>query len=520
MSITPIGIDLGTTYSALAIVSKIGTPEIVPNAEGERTTASAVLFPDDTSSIVGQLAIDQAPSQPDRMVRWIKRKMIDPSWRFRMGSRSLSAIDLSALILRKVVQDAQLTVGPFRDVVITVPAYFTEPERAATEEAGKRAGLNVLRIVNEPTAAALAYATTGKARGRCLIFDFGGGTFDASIVDISSPTQVTVLATGGERILGGHDLDRALADELDRRFLSAKGIPLIPEGDLAQEHSILNLCESTKRQLSRLESKNILLARGGQTLSVDVSRKDFERAIEPFVSRTSIHTDLVLHEAALKPSDIDHIILVGGSTRIPAVIAMLEAKFGKKPTGGVSPDEAVALGAAIQCGQIMASADRPGLAPGIVTSLGGAKFQDITAHGYGTIYTDVNQSPPRSRNEVLIPKQSKIPCSRRSTFYTSVLDQPSIQFRVTQGDETEVDFVQVLVSEDVAIPTGFGEAGRRIDVEYTYNANGRLGARIEHPASGTNQSFEYDLVRAEGSAGSAGAGSSGQSDWFEDLDIQ
>jgi len=520
LSITPIGIDLGTTYSALAIVNKLGTAEIVPNAEGERTTASAVMFPDDMTSIVGQLAIDQASVQPDRVVRWIKRHMIDPSWRFTMGNRSLSAIDLSALILRKVVQDAQSTVGTIRDVVITVPAYFTEPERAATEEAGKRAGLNVLRIVNEPTAAALSYASSGKARGRCLIFDFGGGTFDVSIVDISSPTQVTVLATGGERVLGGHDLDRALATELDRRFMAAKGIPLMPPGDLAQEHLILNLCEGAKRQLSRLETKNVLLARGGQTLSVDITRKDFELAIEPFIMRTSMQTDLVLQEAALQPAHIDHIILVGGSTRIPAVVAMLQSKFGKQPTSGVSPDEAVALGAAIQCGQIMASSGTRGLAPGIVTGLGGAKFQDITAHGYGTIYTDVNQSPPRERNEVLIPKQSQIPCTRRSTFFTSMVDQPTIQLQVTQGDETEIDFVQVLVREEVRIPTGFGVGGQKIEIEYTYNANGRLGARVVHSASGTQQSFEYDLAKAEGTAAGSTSGAAAQRDWFDDLDIK
>ncbi len=520
MSITPIGIDLGTTYSALAIVNKLGSAEIVPNAEGERTTASAVLFPDDTTSIVGQLAIDQASVQPDRVVRWIKRHMIDPSWRFAMANRSLSATDLSALILRKVVQDAQVSVGNIRDVVITVPAYFTEPERAATEEAGTRAGLNVLRIVNEPTAAALAYASSGKARGRCLIFDFGGGTFDVSIVDIASPTQVTVLATGGERVLGGHDLDRALAAEFDRRFLAAKGVPLMPPGDLAQEHAILNLCENAKRQLSRLETKNVLLARGGQTLSVDVSRKDFEKAIEPFIMRTSMQTDLVLQEAALQPSHIDHIILVGGSTRIPAVVAMLQSKFGKQPTTGVSPDEAVALGAAIQCGQLMAAARTQGLAPGIVAGLGEAKFQDITAHGYGTIYTDVNLSPPRERNEVLIPKQTQIPCARRSTFFTSSMDQPTILLRVTQGDETEIDFVQVLVSEEVRIPTGYGEKGQQLEIEYTYNANGRLGARVLHTASGTQQSFEYDLAKAEGTSSGSRAGTQAQRDWFDDLEIK
>jgi molecular chaperone DnaK len=479
-----------------------------------------VLFPDDTTSIVGQLAIDQAQVQPDRVARWIKRHMIDPSWRFTMGHRSLSAVDLSALILKKVVQDAQLTVGPFRDVVITVPAYFTEPERAATEEAGKRAGLNVLRIVNEPTAAALAYASSGKARGRCLVFDFGGGTFDVSIVDIASPTEVTVLATGGERVLGGHDLDRALATELNRRFLAAKGIPLMPEGDLAQEHAVLNLCESTKRQLSRLDTKTVLLARGGQTLSVDISRRDFEHAIEPFISRTSMQTDLVLQEAGLNPSNIDHVILVGGSTRIPAVVAMLQSKFGKQPTTGVSPDEAVALGAAIQCGQIMATSATPGLAPGISSILAKTTIQDITAHGYGTIYTDVNQSPPRERNEVLIPKQSQIPCTRRSTFFTTRIDQPTILLRVTQGDENEIDFVQVLVSEEVSIPAGFGEDGQQIEIEYTYNANGRLGARVTHPSSGSTQSFEYDLEKAEGTKGNPGASAAAARDWFDDLDIK
>ena len=523
MSQPPIGIDLGTTYSALAVINQSGAPEIVPNAEGERTTASAVFFPDDSSTLVGQIAIDQGESQPDKVVRWVKRHMGEPDWRFNCLGRSLSAVELSALVLRKVAQDASTVVGPVRDVVITVPAYFDEVRRKATMDAGALAGLNVLRIINEPTAAALAYAASGRVTGRCLVYDFGGGTFDVSIVDIKSATDVVVLATGGDHRLGGHDLDRELMKELAYRFQRAKSIPLVPEGDKGQEARIVNRCEEIKRSLSRLnERRGELLAWGAQTMSTDVTRVDFDACIAPYIARTEMLVDGTLEDAGLKPHQIDHVILVGGSTRIPAVTKMLERKFGKPHTPGVNPDEAVALGAAIQCALIMTSSN-PTAVP--ITRDARDKFvrtkvSDVTAHGYGTLFMDVEQTPHRSRNRILIPRNSSIPFTQRETFYTMSQGQTSIEITITQGDESDPDFVNSVVRDNMSIPVGYGDAGREILVEYSYDVNGRLMAVFRHPASGTERRFDLETQNRKEQGSQGGATSPGADrDWFNELDI-
>jgi len=519
----PVGIDLGTTYSAIAIVNSAGVPEIIPNAEGERTTASAVYFQDARTSLIGQIAVEQSESQPERVARWMKRHMGDADWRFSCVGQSLSAVDLSALVLRRVVQDAALIVGPVRDVVITVPAYFDEFRRKATMDAGRLAGLNVLRIINEPTAAALAYASSGRVTGRCLVFDFGGGTFDVSIVKIASASDVTVIATGGDHRLGGHDLDRALADELGRRFEADKRIPLVPPGDRGQDARLMNRAEDVKRALSRLQEKRgEMLARGAQTVSTNITRRDFESIIAPLLSRTEMLVDATLDDAGLRTTDIDHVILVGGSTRIPAVAEMLERKFGKPATTGVSPDEAVALGAAVQCALLMARGGLEGrMAPEVRSKFADSKCTDVTGHSYGTLYLDVEQNPPRQRNSILIPRNSSIPCSRTNTFYTVHEDQEKIELTITQGDDDDPEFVNVVIRDEMRIPKGHGDAGREIRVEYSYDANGRMLAVFRHPASGQERRFDLDTAVKRHESGSTGSVPAPQADrdWFDDLEV-
>ncbi len=519
----PVGIDLGTTYSAIAIVNSVGVPEIIPNADGERTTASAVYFQDARTSMVGQLAVEQSESQPERVARWMKRHMGDADWRFSCVGQSLSAVDLSALVLRRVVQDAAAIVGPVRDVVITVPAYFDEFRRKATMDAGRLAGLNVLRIINEPTAAALAYASSGRVTGRCLVFDFGGGTFDVSIVQIASASDVTVIATGGDHRLGGHDLDRALADELARRFELEKHMPLVPPGDRGQDARLMNRAEDIKRALSKLQEKRgEMLARGAQSVSTNVTRAEFEALVAPLLSRTEMLVDATLEDAGLRPSDIDHVILVGGSTRIPAVSQMLERKFGRPATTGVSPDEAVALGAAVQCALLMARGeDDAAMTPSVRAKFAEAKCADVTGHSYGTLYLDVEQNPPRQRNSILIPRNSQIPCTRTNTFYTVHEGQEQVELTITQGDDDDPEFVNVVLRDEMSIPTGYGDAGREIRVEYSYDANGRMLAVFRHPASGRERRFDLDTAVARQGAGAAGAAPAPQADrdWFDDLEV-
>ena len=248
-----IGIDLGTTFSAMATINAAGKPEIVANKEGDRITASAVYFQPDDSIIVGQIAADAALGDPKRVARWVKRHMGETDWQFEVNGKSYDATDISSIILKKIWKDGQNVLGDITDAVITVPAYFDEVRRQATIQAATQAGINVLRIINEPTAAALAYASFGDITGKCLIYDFGGGTFDVSIVEISSGSEITVLASEGDHQLGGHDIDKALANYFNQEFMNEHGVPILGE-NASDEYRTLVEAEAAKKKLSSVSN--------------------------------------------------------------------------------------------------------------------------------------------------------------------------------------------------------------------------------------------------------------------------
>ncbi len=493
MKAPAIGIDLGTTYSALAAINPAGKPEIVPNKEGERITASAVYFQPGGSVLVGQLAVDAAQGDPGRVVRWIKRKMGDAAWSFSVDGEDYSPVDISALILKKVRQDAEAVLGQIRHAVVTVPAYFDETRRKATMDAAAKAGLELLRIINEPTAAALAYAADGRVRGTVLIYDFGGGTFDVSIVNIESAESVSVLSSEGDHELGGYDLDLALAAHLDSLFKESFGVRLLDDQRPAIVHRTIAEAERAKRRLSSMmTAPSIALNWGGHVLNASVDRVAFERIIKDFVVRTEMLIDNALSAAKVTPEQIDAVILVGGSTRIPMVQRLLRDKFHKDPLKHVNPDEAVALGAAIQSAVIMQGRGLLDLPGTVGEVLKRTRLQDVTNHSFGTISIGSAFGRQCLRNSIIIPKNTPIPCSKTDEFQTIVAGQTDARCQITQGEDEDPEFVNTITEGVLELPPG-RPAGCTIRVTYSYDANGRMACEFLDVESGRQKRFELDV---------------------------
>jgi len=480
-----IGIDLGTTYSALATLNSSGKPEIVPNLDGERVTASAVYFQEEGPILVGQLAVDAAAGDPNRVIQHVKRRMGEPEWRIEQDGKSYSAVDISAMILKKVKKDSESTLGQIEHAVITVPAYFDEYRRKATMDAAEKAGLKVLRIINEPTAAALTYAKTGQCKGKVLIYDLGGGTFDVSIVDIKSPQEITVIASEGDHDLGGVNFDEALAEHLNELFQKEKGTYLKTEEDSTPFRRVQAEAERAKRKLSKIDQVSpIPLNFGEHWMNASIKRTDFERLISEYITKTEMLIADALFEANLKENDIDHVLLVGGSTRIPAIKGMLHKKFGKVPLSQVNPDEAVALGAAIQAGMLM-----PGAAPDLRNTL----LQDVTNHSFGTISLGDHYGAKTLRNSIIIPKNTAIPKSITESFYTISHGQTQVDCQITQGEGEDPKFVNIIADGLLDLPPN-RPADLELKVTYSYDANGRMSCEFLDVESGNRKKFDLDTA--------------------------
>ena len=348
-----IGIDLGTTNSCVAVMEG-GEAVVIPNPEGARTTPSVVAFQKDGSRIVGQVAKRQAVANPDRTVISIKRHM-GSDYKVEVDGKKYSPQEISAMILAKLKADAESYLGgKVTDAVITCPAYFTDSQRQATKDAGKIAGLNVLRIINEPTAAALAYGLDkDKANHKVMIYDLGGGTFDVSILEIGDGV-FEVLATNGNNMLGGDDFDKRIMDYLVDEFKAKEGVDLSKDKMAMQR--LKEAAEKAKIELSGMTTTEVNLpfitatAEGPKHLDVSLTRQKFDALTADLVEKTSEPMRLAMKDAGLTYSDIDKVILVGGSTRIPAVVEKVKQITGKEPFKGINPDECVAIGAAIQGG--------------------------------------------------------------------------------------------------------------------------------------------------------------------------
>jgi molecular chaperone DnaK len=439
-----VGIDLGTTYSAVAALDDRGHPVTLPNRDGDMLTPSAVLLLEDGSAVVGQAALDVAQEQPDRVATLVKRRMGLESFGRPVAGRDFRPETLSAIILRKLVQDAELRLGPISQAVITVPAYFDDTRRKATHDAGRIAGLDVLDILDEPTAAALAYSfqrghslpgpqsTLTDRPQTILVYDLGGGTFDVTVVKLL-PKRFQVLAIEGDVRLGGKDWDDRIVDHVAEAFVQRYGTD--PRAD-AQSLTVLQAAaERAKRTLSKLDQVSVTCTHDGQKLVVHLSRKEFEALTRDLLTRTRLTTQQVLKQANLTWEQVDRVLLVGGSTHMPMTGAMLRDVSGKPPDDSLAVSEVVARGAAIHAGiQVAKSVDaqKTRVSTG---ALADVVEISVNAHSLGI---EIRKDADRL-NDMLIPKNSQLPAAASRVYYTLGDNQSRVRVRVLQGEAAQAD---------------------------------------------------------------------------------
>lgn len=427
-----IGIDLGTTYTAVAYVDDYGKPMILKNSDGQSTTPSVVFF-DAPAYAIGEVAVQSTLTDPERVVQFVKRFMGLKDHRVHVAGQSYSPEFVSSLILRKVVQEAESELGEtITDVVITVPAYFGEAQRHATYEAGKLAGLNILRIINEPTAAALSYGVLNHGEPRyILVYDLGGGTFDVTIIALDNES-VHVVAVGGDPFLGGKDFDDLIMNYIEREVQNKYGFAL--ESDAGLESELRLKAEAAKRQLTGRQSVPISFkTRRPQNsleysedplvpIRVDLSREEFERMCADMLARTEILLENVMDQAGLNWSDIHQTLCVGGSSRMPMVREMLTRVSGKKPLLH-DPDECVAKGAAVQAALLAGD-----------QNLSEISVTHVLSHSLGVAAFKEGQPII----DHVIPSLTPLPCSQVRNGYTTTMDnQRSVQIRIYEGESTD-----------------------------------------------------------------------------------
>ncbi len=488
-----VGIDLGTTFSALAILNAIGKPEIVPNADGERLTPSAIFFDEESSDIirVGVEAVNSRHLNAKRSVRWIKRHMGDANYRKNVDGKDWTPVELSALILKKLKQECSAEHGEISDVVISVPAHFDEIRRKATMDAGTMAGLNVIGIVNEPVAAALYYATTREVSGKVLVYDLGGGTFDVTIMDVKGH-QMEIVCSQGDHALGGIDFDKEILKMLEQSYREKIGAELITSDEDRAKYE--DEAEDVKKTLSRRKTAKKMLYGSASNLKVEITREMFEQAISSLIARTDILVEVALEEAGIEPSGIDKVLLVGGSTRIPLVQERLEKTFGFAPETAVNVDECVTLGAALHAGLTMLR-EKPDVVPaGVSSGLNDINLTDVCNHSYGTICAPVDKETGRRvvQNRIILKKNTPLPCEASQMFYTMSKGQTEVEVTITQGEDTAVEYVNKIATHKFELPAD-RPAKCPIKVTYSYDVNQRMHCSFQDLESGRVLEVDFSL---------------------------
>src|SRR5919204_2862030 len=444
-----VGIDLGTTFSAIATLDDQGHPVTLPNRDGEMLTPSAV-FVDNGNAVVGQAALDVALEQPDKVATLVKRQMGQPTFGRPVAGREFRPETLSAIILRKLVQDAERHIGPVKQAVITVPAYFDDTRRKATKDAGRIAGLEVLDILDEPTAAALAYSFQPPRGGgeldpervlpgdqrTVLVYDLGGGTFDVTLVRLSQH-QFQTLAIEGDVRLGGKDWDDRIVDHVATQFLNQTG-----KDPRTDPQSLVNLqaaAERAKRTLSKLPQTTVTCTHAGQVLTVPLTRAEFESLTRDLLVRTRLTTQQLLRQAGLSWEEVDRVLLVGGSTHMPMTRQMLQELAGQVPDNSLAVSEVVARGAALHAGIMAAHAaheEHRTLEPEALDLLGKVVEINVNAHSLGI---EVKTNNEERVNDILIHKNTQLPAAASRVYSTRSENQQRVRVKVLQGEAPQAD---------------------------------------------------------------------------------
>ncbi len=467
-----VGIDLGTTTSGLAYLRSDGNPEIVPNGDGERLTPSVVYFDKhEDVKLVGSAARDGG--DPERTVFRVKRHMDDPDFEVDIDGVSWTPTEISALILAKLRRECARIIGEFEDVVITVPANYNELARKATVAAAKIAGLNVTRLVNEPTAAAMYYAHSQGVSGRILVYDLGGGTLDVTILEVDGDS-ISILTSEGARHLGGANIDDLLLGMYAEQYLEAAGASLYQ--DEAGRLRVLDSVEDSKKMLSKLRKVTDTIGNHSNGIArIELTREVFDQAVSRLLVRTVMVVEQALDSAGLGESEIDHVVLVGGSTRIPRVVELLKEKFGYAPKSCGNVDECVALGAAL-----FAKHAR--------------KVNEVCNTGYGTValLEDAKTGESKVGNSIVIPKNTPIPCSMTQVYQTSEDGEELIEVEITQGEDDDPRFIDIIGKLSLKVPPG-RKAGCKVAVTYSYDKDQRVRALVRDEDTGKKKEVAIDF---------------------------
>lgn len=496
-----VGIDLGTTYSAIAYLDDEGEPTVINNADGRPITPSVVLL-DDDRVVVGPSFERISVASPDQIVEAIKREMGNKDFHVVYQNKKLTPEFVSALILKKMKQDAEQSIGPISNAVITVPYYFNDVRRKATQDAGRIAGLNVVDIINEPTAATLAYAWQKGELGRAdlkaaertiLVYDLGGGTFDVTVVRYT-PTSFRVLATDGDVMLGGLDWSRRLAEHLIEQFKQKFNED--PSSDPETMLAFHQESEDAKRDLSEKSQVPVSVYFKGKTLSVSLTRAEFERMTADLLHRTKDTTELVMQQAGVKAGLLDEVILVGGSTLMPVVEQMLREVTGREPSRELMPERAVAEGAAIHAAILQArTPDGAGVAEAVRKRLNCVKTSDVNSHSLGIKISDPSDKS-RKINHIMIPKNTPVPHSVNQRFGTNVAGQQRVHVEILEGDAVDPAACELIGDFRVFNLPASLPKGSPIEITYAYDSSGRINASAKE-LTGNNEA-SAEIVRDGG----------------------